>query len=106
MHDVEPGTQARRDLSAQRVPGEVVFAPAVGGTREDDGWLVGIATRASRDAAELPVLDAADLGRPPAASVQLPHRVPVGFHESWAPDQPGGEAVTQSRRGCLTPASC
>jgi carotenoid cleavage dioxygenase-like enzyme len=95
MHDVEPGTQARRDLSAQRVPGEVVFAPAVG-----------IATRASRDAAELPVLDAADLGRPPAASVQLPHRVPVGFHESWAPDQPGGEAVTQSRRGCLTPASC
>jgi carotenoid cleavage dioxygenase-like enzyme len=88
-YDVRAGTVARHDLGTQRIPGEAVFVPAAGASREDDGWLIGIATHATRDTAELFVLDASDMAAPPVASVELPHRVPPGFHGSWFADEPG-----------------
>jgi carotenoid cleavage dioxygenase len=32
------------------------------------------------------ILDAADFSRPPIAQVQLPNRVPYGFHGNWVAD--------------------
>jgi carotenoid cleavage dioxygenase len=32
------------------------------------------------------VLDATDVAAGPVASVQLPQRVPYGFHATWLPD--------------------
>ncbi|TDD68027.1 dioxygenase [Actinomadura darangshiensis] len=62
--------------------GEAVFVPAADARGEDEGWLLSIVTRGSASA--LLVLDASDLSH--TASVQLPRRVPAGFHGSWIPD--------------------
>jgi carotenoid cleavage dioxygenase len=98
-YDMATGEQIRHGLGTRRVPGEAVFVPAAHATREDDGWLIVIASHATRDTAELLVLDAGDLARPPVASVELPHRVPMGFHGSWIPDTSRGNVLSRSERG-------
>ncbi|MER6218855.1 MULTISPECIES: carotenoid oxygenase family protein [unclassified Streptomyces] len=67
-----------------RMPGEAVFAPAAGGTAEDDGYLMTIVSDLKADASELLVLDAGDLST--VAAVELPRRVPAGIHGHWIPD--------------------
>ncbi|RIS51790.1 hypothetical protein D2E46_24375 [Mycobacteroides abscessus] len=42
-----------------------------------------ISTHESANAAELLVIDAADVQAGPVARVQLPRRVPAGFHGAW-----------------------
>jgi carotenoid cleavage dioxygenase len=66
------------------MPGEAVFAPAEGGTSEDDGYLLTIVSDLKADASELLVLDAGDLST--VAAVELPRRVPAGIHGHWIPD--------------------
>jgi carotenoid cleavage dioxygenase-like enzyme len=68
------------------VPGEAEFVPASGGTREDDGWLLSIVTHKSANTANLVVLDAGNVSAGPVATVELPRRVPLGFHGNWIPD--------------------
>ncbi|WP_194833163.1 carotenoid oxygenase family protein [Nocardia sp. XZ_19_369] len=70
-----------------RMPGEAVFVPAEGATREDDGYLLTIVSDLAADASRLLVLDASDLAKPPVATVDLPQRVPAGIHGHWIPDQ-------------------
>ncbi|WP_433677838.1 carotenoid oxygenase family protein [Nocardia sp. CA-119907] len=69
-----------------RMPGEAVFAPAAGATREDDGYLLTIVSDIEADASQLLILDASDLSEPIAA-VDLPQRVPAGIHGHWIPAQ-------------------
>jgi carotenoid cleavage dioxygenase len=38
------------------------------------------------DSSALVVLDATDFGGEPVATVQLPQRVPYGFHGNWIAD--------------------
>jgi len=86
-YDTASGAAARYDFPADTTVGEAVFAPATGGSRrEDDGWLISIATRRDGGASQLLVLDAADLPAGPVAAVELPRGVPTGFHGSWFPD--------------------
>lgn len=63
--------------------------PAVGGTREDDGYLLTIVSDTQANASQLLVLDAGDLRKDPVASVELPRRVPAGIHGHWIADQEG-----------------
>ncbi|WP_377272226.1 carotenoid oxygenase family protein [Peterkaempfera sp. SMS 1(5)a] len=65
-------------------PGEAVFVPAAGARREGDGRLLSLVSDRSGGSARLRVLDAADLAVP--AEVELPRRVPAGFHGSWIPE--------------------
>ncbi|QHC33055.1 carotenoid oxygenase family protein [Streptomyces sp. HF10] len=67
-------------------PGEAVFVPASDASDEDAGWLLSIVSHGPTAASELLVLDAHDLTR--TATVELPRRVPSGFHGSWIPDTP------------------
>jgi carotenoid cleavage dioxygenase-like enzyme len=67
---------------------EVVFVPRDGGTAEDDGWLVGLASDRATERTDLVVLDAGDPTAGPVARVHLPARVPDGFHGNWLPDDP------------------
>ena len=39
------------------------------------------------DRSDLVVLDAHDFAGGPVATVQLPARVPLGFHGNWIPDR-------------------
>jgi carotenoid cleavage dioxygenase len=71
-----------------RMPGEAVFAPAAGASREDDGYLLTIVSDVVADASQLLVMDATDLRL--LAAVELPQRVPAGIHGHWIPDQEQG----------------
>ncbi|GAA1547322.1 carotenoid oxygenase family protein [Actinomadura kijaniata] len=85
-YDTATGTRRLLPMGADRMPGEAVFVPAAGATAEDDGYLLTIVSDLARDASQLLVLDARDLGRDPVAAVELPRRVPAGIHGSWIPD--------------------
>lgn len=84
-YDLATGVCTEHDHGAGRGAGEPVFVPRAGGTAEDDGWLVQYVHRVDAGPSDLVVLDAADLARPPVATVHLPVRVPLGFHGSWVP---------------------
>lgn len=65
--------------------GEASFAPRVGSTSEDDGYLLTFVTDETTQASELYVLDARNLGAAPVATIAIPARVPNGSHTIWAP---------------------
>jgi carotenoid cleavage dioxygenase len=75
----------RFDPGPNRAAGEPVFVRAVDGRNEDEGWVLTVVYDAARDASDLVVLDATSFAGPPVATVELPARVPFGFHGSWLP---------------------
>jgi carotenoid cleavage dioxygenase-like enzyme len=77
-HDFGPGTSV----------GEGIFVAAEGGTTDEDGWVLSYVFDAARGTSDLVVLDASDLAGPEVAAVELPRRVPAGFHGTWIPDRP------------------
>ncbi len=85
-HDHQTGNsetvRAGRGVSLE----EAIFIadPESGG--ETDGWLVCYAYNENRCASELLFFDARDFGAAPIARVELPVRVPHGFHGVWVPD--------------------
>ncbi len=86
-YDTAGGTTTSHELDPGTAVGEAVFVPATGGTRrEDDGWLISIATRRDGTASQLLVLDASNVTAGPVATVDLPRGVPSGFHGSWIAD--------------------
>lgn len=62
---------------------EPVFVPASAASEEGDGWILGTAYRAAENRSDLLVFAATDIGQGPVATVELPHRVPHGFHGNW-----------------------
>lgn len=66
---------------------EAAFAPRKGATRdgdEDDGYVISVTIDSNTYKSEALIFDGKDIGQGPIARVQLPQRVPVGFHASWA----------------------
>ena len=65
--------------------GDAVSEPvfAARGEAEGDGWLLVVAWRAAEARSELLILEATDLKAGPVAAVELPQRVPFGFHGNW-----------------------
>lgn len=86
-HDTNDGTARTHRLDPGRAPGEAVFVPAADGTAEDHGWLLSLVSDHTEAAADMLLLDAADLTV--TATIHLPRRVPAGFHGSWLPDESG-----------------
>jgi carotenoid cleavage dioxygenase len=68
------------------VPGEAVFAPAVGQADELAGWYLTYVYDPATDGSDLVVIDASDFEGDPVARIRLPRRVPHGFHGNWIPD--------------------
>lgn len=56
------------------------------GRREDDGYVLAYVHDPDRGATDLVILAAQDFTAAPLARVQLPVRVPLGFHGSWVAD--------------------
>ncbi|WP_329351921.1 carotenoid oxygenase family protein [Streptomyces sp. NBC_01261] len=65
-------------------PNEPVFVPREGATAEDDGWILTIWWDPTTDRSEVVIQDARDFTAAPVARIKLNHRVPLGFHGSWA----------------------
>ena len=66
--------------------GEGVFAPDPEGTAEDDGWIVNSMHNSDTNQSEVIVLDARRIEDGPIARVQIPQRMPFGFHANWFPE--------------------
>ena len=66
---------------------EAVFAPKPGADRssaEDDGYVLTLVTDSNNWQSHCLVFDATDVAKGPVARVTMPHRVPFGFHATWA----------------------
>jgi carotenoid cleavage dioxygenase-like enzyme len=65
-------------------PGEAVFVPSTSGRPdESSGWYLGYVYDPARDGSDLVIIDASNFAAPPVAKIQLPQRVPYGFHGNW-----------------------
>jgi carotenoid cleavage dioxygenase len=84
-YDQETGAIQRHLYGPNRFAGEAVFAPRPGATDEDDGWLMTFVHDERENSDELVILDGRDLTTGPLARVQIPTRVPYGFHAAWIP---------------------
>ncbi len=82
-HDLVTGSSTSRRFGPASSVGEFVFVPASDDAEEDDGYLMGLSHDAHADRSRLEVLDAATLES--VAAVELPVRIPVGFHGNWVP---------------------
>ena len=85
-HDLVQGTVSQFDVGPGRHSAEPVFVPREGATAEDDGYLLTYVYDQHTDTSDLIILNAQDLSAPALATVQLPVRVPYGFHGNWVPD--------------------
>jgi carotenoid cleavage dioxygenase len=64
-------------------PSEAVFAPSHSEAGELSGWYLSYVYDPVRDGSDLVIIDASDFQGKPVARVQLPQRVPYGFHGNW-----------------------
>jgi carotenoid cleavage dioxygenase len=83
--DLQKNTAERHRLGDGRFGGEAVFVPHPEARAEDAGWLLTFVFDKGTEKSELLVLDACDFAAKPVARVQLPRRVPYGFHGTWVP---------------------
>jgi len=82
-HDLASRRTDMHHLGAGREAGEAVFVPRSANVPEGDGWLLSLVYDKTTDRSDLIVVDTADFTGEPAAIVQLPVRVPHGFHAAW-----------------------
>jgi carotenoid cleavage dioxygenase len=81
--DLTAGRRAAYTVSAGDALSEPVFVPRSSDAAEGDGWLLAVAWRGAESRSDLLVLDTSGIEKGPVATVQLPHRVPFGFHGNW-----------------------
>mmetsp|Transcript_134576 Transcript_134576/g.339979 ORF Transcript_134576/g.339979 Transcript_134576/m.339979 type:complete len:592 (+) Transcript_134576:31-1806(+) len=86
-HDVHSAETATWEPGSGVYVGEPVFVPRVGADpdAEEDGYILVYSHNESTRTSEVLVLDARDFGQPPVCRIQLPRRVPYGFHVAWVP---------------------
>jgi carotenoid cleavage dioxygenase len=83
-HDLERGTNTTRSFGRGAALGEAVFVPRSAEADESDGWLLTMVYQGESDTSALHILNAQDMET--QAVVELPQRVPAGFHGNWVPD--------------------
>ncbi len=86
-HDFERGTSVERPFGRGATVGEAVFVPRAEDAAEDDGWLLTLAYSPDRGRSALHIVNASDPTGEAQAVVELPQRVPVGFHGNWIADR-------------------
>lgn len=84
-HDLLTGSEERFSFGDGVYGSETAMAPRVGGTGEDDGYLVTLTTDMNADASYCLVFDAARVGDGPVCKLPLPERISSGTHSTWAP---------------------
>ena len=81
--DTRTGTETRWDPGPQSSSDEWLFVPT--GPAEGEGVVMSYVYDRSAGTSSLVVLDARDVGAGPIARVEIPQRVPYGFHATWVP---------------------
>lgn len=85
-HDVKTARTEVHDFGPGRAGLEPVFIPRENAKSEDDGWVMAYVYDANRDASDVEILDAQAFSDGPVARIELPVRVPFGFHGNWLAD--------------------
>jgi carotenoid cleavage dioxygenase len=84
--DVEQRTTQAHEFGAGRGGAEPVVVAKADGVAEDDCWILTVVYDATTETSALCILDAADITGAEVARIQLPQRVPYGFHGNWVSD--------------------
>ncbi|MFI8660403.1 carotenoid oxygenase family protein [Rhodococcus qingshengii] len=84
-HDLLTGNEERFAFGDGVYGSETSMAPRVGGTAEDDGYLITLTTDMNEDASFCLIFDAARVGDGPLCKLRLPERISSGTHSTWAP---------------------
>jgi carotenoid cleavage dioxygenase-like enzyme len=82
--DVQSGESQRYQLAPGRYASEAPFAPRIGASAEDDGYLVSFITDENTGTSECILLDAARIEDGPVCRIALPHKLCSGTHACWA----------------------
>ena len=82
-YDFTMGRKQRYSLPDGDVLSEPVFAPRHETASEGDGWILITAWRPAEQRSDLLVFNATDITTGPIAVVQVPCRIPFGFHGAW-----------------------
>ncbi len=85
-HDMQSGRTLRHAYGERWMSGEVVFVPKHATAAENDGWLLSYVHDLDNGPSRVVILDAQKLGETPQAVIELPVRVPLGFHGNWIAD--------------------
>lgn len=77
------------DLGPGRFGSEAIFVPRIPGTtsEEDDGYLILFVHDENTGKSAVNVVDAKTMSSEPVAVVELPHRVPYGFHAFFVSEE-------------------
>jgi len=82
-YDNETGVTQAFKYGPNRHGGEAVFAPKVGSSCEDEGYLICFVHDEATNQSECLIIDAQHLEAGPVATIIMPFRVPYGFHAGW-----------------------
>jgi carotenoid cleavage dioxygenase len=82
-HDLETGETIQRRFGGNWLSGEVVFVPRRKDAAEDEGWLLSYLHDVAGGNSRVMILDARNMLGEPVAVIELPVRVPLGFHGNW-----------------------
>ena len=83
-HDLETGQTWEYMLPPGVYASEAPFAPRVGATEEDDGYLVSFLINEATGTSECVLIDARRLEDGPVCRIALPHKICSGTHAFWA----------------------
>lgn len=82
-HDFEKGNFEIHNFGSHRYGGEPIFAPNPSAVTDEQGWLLTFVYDEASKVSELVIIDAQDFTASPVAKIQIPQRVPYGFHGMW-----------------------
>ncbi|KAF8396150.1 hypothetical protein HHK36_017763 [Tetracentron sinense] len=87
--EVGGNVQGIFDLGAGRFGSEAIFVPREPGitSEEDDGYLIFFVHDEKTGKSAVNVIDAKTMSADPVAVVELPHRVPYGFHAFFVTEE-------------------
>jgi carotenoid cleavage dioxygenase-like enzyme len=83
-HDLLTGESMTLMLDEGRYASESPFAPRVGATDEDDGYLVSFIVDENRGTSECILVDCKNFAAGPVCRIALPHKISSGTHAHWA----------------------
>ncbi len=83
-YDIQTGQRDVHDLDEHHATDEGFFVST--GASEEEGYLLSYVYDRRENRSALWIMDATNLAAGPVAQVQLPVRVPQGFHGEWVPE--------------------
>jgi carotenoid cleavage dioxygenase len=84
-YDSQGGPLQQYKYPAGHYGSEAPFAPRIGSTAEDDGYVLSFVSVPDENRAELQVFDGSDIAAGPICHALIPQHIPSGFHACWVP---------------------